>query len=65
MSASVSSETNVPALFVKWVTVASSFTLSVSATATGSSLTPVTVKIKVAVSVAVPSDTVYVKLSVT
>jgi hypothetical protein len=33
--------------------------------ATGASLIPVTVKINVAVSVAVPSDIVYVKLSVT
>ena len=35
-----------------------------SFTATGSSLIPVTVIINVAVDVAVPSDTVYVKLSV-
>ena len=47
------------------MTVASSLTEAVSFTAVGASLTPVTVIIKVAVDVAVPSDTVYVKLSVT
>ena len=41
-----------------FVTVASSFTLSVSSTATGSSLIPVTVIVSVAVSVASPSEIV-------
>ena len=53
----MSSETNVPALFVVSVTVLP-FTLSVSATAVGASLTPITVIVITAVSVAVPSDTV-------
>ena len=52
-------------LLFETVNVASSFTVPVSFCATGASLTPVIVIVIVAVSVADPSETVYVKTSVT
>ena len=58
-SASVSSETKVPALLVVSVTVLPASTLSVSATAVGASFIPTIVMVIVAISVSpCPSDTV-------